>query len=260
MKKVLGFGLLGVLLLAIAAFITLQYFIGSIVKSGVNKFGPAITQTPVELQGAAVSPLSGEGTLSGLRVGNPQGWSAGDAFRLGKVHLSMEPFSVFKDHIVINELIIEQPEFLYETRLVTSNINDLLKNIEQTVGGKAAAPQTKEGKPVKMVVKKLVLRDGKVTVSGAGLAAITVPLPPINMTDIGTAENGITPAQVAFAVMRNVTATIVGAVAQVIAQGGGAAGAAAGSTVDTVKQIGGALQGIFGGKKKTEPAPQPAPK
>jgi len=258
MKKLLVVGVLGVLILAIALFITAQYFLGSIVKKGVNKFGPQITQTNVELQGAAVSPLSGQGTLTGLRVANPQGWSQADAFRLGKVHLNMEPFSVFKDHIVINELIIEQPEFLYETKIVANNINDLLKNIEQSVGGKTAEPKTKEGKPIKMVVKKLVLRDGKVTVNGAGIASLTVPLPPINMTDIGTAENGITPAQVAFAVMKNVTASIVGAVAEVIAKGGGAAG----TTAETVKQIGGALKGLFGGQKRTaEPPPaQPAPK
>jgi len=37
---------------------------------------------------------------------------------------------------VINELVIEQPEFLYETKIVSSNIGDLLKNIEQSMGAR----------------------------------------------------------------------------------------------------------------------------
>jgi hypothetical protein len=224
---------------------------GSIVKTGVNRFGPQITQTKVELQGASVSPLSGQGTLSGLSVGNPQGWSSGDAFRLGKVHLSMEPSSVFKDFIQIDELVIEQPEFLYETRLVASNVGDLLKNIEQSIGRKESQVKTKEGQPVKMVIRKLVLQDGRVTL-GVGTAAMTLPMPPVNMTDIGVAENGITPEQVAFAVMRHVTSTIVGVAAGALAESGLSGGAN-----EAAKQVGEALKGILGGARKQPTAPPP---
>lgn len=246
MKKILGYSAAVVLILAIGLYLTLQFFLGGIVKAGVNKFGPGITQTKVELQGANISPLSGQGTLTGLAVGNPAGWSPTDAFRLGKVHINLEPSSLFKDHIVINELTIEAPEFFYETKLVASNVGDLLKNIEQAMGGKSGEPTTKEGKPVKMVVKKLVLREGRVTL-GVGGQAITMPMPEINMTDIGVKEGGVTPAQVAFAIMRNVTATIVAASTQALGKVGGTSGAAA---LEGAKQVGEAIKGIFGGEKK----------
>ncbi len=254
MKKILGFSFLAVLVLAVGLYITLQFFLGSIVKAGVNKFGPSITQTRVELQGAHISPLSGAGSLTGIAVGNPQGWSQADAFRLGKVHVNMEPFSVFKDHIVINELVIEQPEFLYETKIIASNIGDLLKNIEKSIGGKEAEAKTKDGKPIKMVVKKLVLKDGKVTlgVGGAG-GMMALPMPEINMVDIGVAEGGITPAQLVFAIMRNVTTSIVAASTGALTKLGGTTGAA---SAEGAKQIGEAIKGMFGGKKTPE---QPAP-
>ena len=253
MKKIFGFGLFVVLILAIGLFITLRFFLGGIVKKGVNEYAPRITQTKVELQGATLSPFSGVGELNGLSVGNPQGWSAGDALRLGKVRINMEPFTVFKDHIVINELIVEQPEFLYETKLVASNIGDLLKNIEQAMSGKAAEAKTKDGKPIKMVVKKLVLTGGKVTVGAIGTVT-AVPLPQIDMVDIGVAEGGVTPAQLAAAVMRNVTASVVGAATQALGKGIGGAG---GASLDGAKQVGEAIKGIFGGGKKT-PEPKPA--
>lgn len=253
MKKIFGFGLVFVLILAVGLYITMQYFLGSIVKKGVNEYAPRITQTKVELQGASISPFTGVGELNGLVVGNPQGWSAGDALRLGKVRLNLEPMTVFKDHIVINEIIVEQPEFLYETKLVSSNVGDLLKNIEQAMGGKNAEVKTKDGKPIKMVVKKLVLTGGKVTVGALGTVT-AIPLPQIDMVDIGVAEGGITPAQLAAAVMKNVTATVVGAATQALTKGG------VSGTMDGAKQVGEAIKGIFGGgQKKTEPAPAPAP-
>lgn len=258
MKKFLGFSLVLLLVLGAGLYIAMNYFLGSIVKSGVNKFGPGITQTKVELHDAKISPFSGVGTLSGIEVGNPPGWSPADAFRLGKVHIDMEPASVFRDHIVINELVIDQPEFLYETRLVASNIGDLLKNIEQAVGASRGEVKTKDGKPVKMEVKKLVMKNGKVTIGAAG-AALAVPLPPIDMANIGTAEGGITPAQLAMAIMRHVTSNVVAAAAGAIAQGGGASGA---NTIEAARQVGEALKGIFGGRKQpaeTAPAPAPAP-
>jgi len=246
MKKILGYTLVLVLVLAVGLYITMQFFLGGIVKTAVNRVGPNITQTKVELQAANISPLSGEGTLTGLAVGNPNGWSQADAFRLAKVHVSLEPFSLMKDHIVINELVIEQPEFLYETRLVASNIGDLLKNIEKSMGGKEAQATTKEGKPIKLVVHKLMLKDGRVTL-GLGGQAVTIPLPPIDMTEIGVKEGGITPAQLAFAIMKHVTPTIIAASMQALTTAGGTSGAAA---VEGARQVGEALKGLFGGEKK----------
>ena len=79
MKKFLGYSVVIILVLGIGLYITMQFFLGGIVKKSVNKFGPGITQTKVELQGANISPLSGVGTLTGLSVGNPAGWSQTDA-------------------------------------------------------------------------------------------------------------------------------------------------------------------------------------
>jgi hypothetical protein len=246
MKKFIVFTGVALLVLALGAYVILQFFLGSIVTAGVNKFGPAMTQTKVELDSATLSPLSGVGTLTGLTVGNPQGWSNANAFRLGKIHVDLEPFSILKDHIVINEITIDQAEILYETKIVASNIGDLLNNIEQAMGGnKAAQPTTETGKPVKMVVKKFVLRNSKVTL-GVGTTAIALPMPPVELTDLGVAENGITPAAVAFAVMRSITTSVITASKEGMTKLGGTAGAAA---ADAVKKGGEALKGFLGGKK-----------
>ena len=68
----------GVMLaLAVGAYLLLAHNLDALVVNGVNTYGPKLTQTKVELASVRLSPLSGSGTLTGLSVGNPAGWSAG---------------------------------------------------------------------------------------------------------------------------------------------------------------------------------------
>jgi hypothetical protein len=249
MNKKLRLSLAIIVGLAVVVYIGLTFFLGSIVKAGVNSFGPKLTQTKVVLAGAHISPLTGSGNLSGLAVGNPKGWSDANAFYLGKIHLDVEPFSVMGDHIVINELIIDQPEFLYETKIVSSNIKDLLKNIEEFTGKGGEEPKSKSGQPIKFVVKKFRLTNGTAKL-GVGPAAIPLPLPPIAFDNLGVKEGGITPDQLVGAVMKNVLSSIVGATAKAAAKVGGTVGATAVEAAgDAAKKTSEGIKKLFGGKK-----------
>lgn len=230
--------------ICLIAYVSLSFFLGSVVKAGVNAFGPMLTQTEVELQGARISPFTGSGTLKGLTVGNPEKWSDNNAVSLGKIHVDVEPFSIFGDHIVINEIIIDAPEFLYETKIIASNIKDLLKNVEEFTGSGGEEPTTESGEPIKFVVKKFRLTNGKAKL-GVGATAIPLPLPPISMDNLGVEEGGITPDQLVGAVMKNVLGGIVSATGKAAAKvgstvGAGAADAASGAakkTTDGIKKL-----------------------
>lgn len=238
----------GVVVVSLIAYIGLSFFLGSIVKAGVSTFAPKLTQTTVELSGARISPLTGSGTLSGLAVGNPKGWSDRNAFYLGKIHVEVQPFSIFGNHIVIEEIMIDQPEFVYETKIVSSNIKDLLNNIEAfTNNGRAEAkPVTEGGEPIKFIVKKFRLTNGTAKL-GAGPAAIPVPLPTISLDDLGVKENGITPDQLAGAVMKSVLGDIVSATGKAALKAGGTIGAGAANTAgDAVKKTGEGIKKLFG--------------
>ncbi len=248
MKKLLI--ILGILaVLGIAAVIYVSMHLGEIVTAGVNKYGPQLTQTRLTLQSAKISPFNGVGTLNGLVIGNPKGWSESDLASLGKVHIDVVPSSLTSDHIILNEVIIEAPVFNYETKIIASNVNDLLKNIEQALGG--AKPADAKSEPVpgpqkKFSVKKFRLVDGKVRIGLAG-AATTVPLPVIEIDELGTKEGGVTAAQAASIVMKSVVGKIVvatsGAAADLMKTGGAA-------SAEGVKKAGDAIKGLFGGEKK----------
>lgn len=210
------FGLL--LALGVAAYLFLASRLDALVVDGVNTYGPQLTQTRVELVSARLSPLSGSGELTGLTVGNPAGWSDGRAFHLGKVHVDVEPMSVFSDHVVINEIIIDQPEFNYETTFVTSNLKELVKNTKgYTGGGGSKEPAAKSGQPRKFVVKKFRLTNGKATVVAGG-KTLVVTLPTISLENLGVAEGGITSDQLAGALLNKVLSSIATGSANTLGQ------------------------------------------
>lgn len=242
MKKIL---LITVAIVLIGYF-GLSFFLGSVVKAGVNSFAPKLTQTKVELQGARISPFTGSGTLSTLTVGNPEGWSDHNALSFGKIHVDVKPFSIFGDHIIINEIIIDQPVFLYETKIISSNIKDLLNNIEEFAGQGDKGAATKSGQPIKFVVKKFRLTNGTAKL-GVGVGAIPVPLPTISMDDLGVKEGGITPDQLAGKVMQNVLGSIVTATGKAALKTGGTVGSGAvNATGNALKKTGEGIKNLFG--------------
>ncbi len=246
MKKLLV--ILGVLVgLGIIGLIAMSFFLGNIVTAGVNNFAPKITQTSVVLASASISPLSGSGTLSGLVVGNPKGWSDTDLCSMSKIHVQVQPFSIMGDHIIVDDVTIDAPVFNYETKLVSSNVGDLLKTISQLTDSNAAPQATaKNGKPIKFEVKHLQLQNGWVRL-GVGPAALKLPMPPIELTNLGTSEGGITPDQLVFAVMKSVTGSVVSATTGAAAKLGGTAGAAA---AQGAKDAVNGIKGMFSGSKK----------
>jgi uncharacterized protein involved in outer membrane biogenesis len=246
MKKFLLYFAATVAGLALIVYVSATFFLGSIVKAGVNRIAPKLTQTRVVLDGATISPLTGSGTLTGLSVDNPPGWTEGRAFYLGSIHVAIQPSSFFKDHIVINEITIDGAEFAYETKIISSNINDLLKNIESATGGSKKPEATAaNGQPLKFEVRHFRLTNSKVTI-GVGVAALPLPMPPIELNNLGTTGGGITADQLAFAVMRSVTSGVVSATTQAAGQIGTTAGAAA---IEGVKKTGEGIKKLFGGGK-----------
>lgn len=253
MKRLLLILGIPVVLLFIAGFVA-SFFLGSIVTKAVNTFGPRITGTRVTLERAKISPLSGAGTLHNLFVGNPSGWKSDKAFSFTQVHVRVTPYTLLGDHIVIKEIHIDGPEFVYEARILTSNIKDLMRNIEKNTGGPAKKPAeevpVKEGKPLKFAIKSFRLENARVTL-GVGPAAVTLPMPPLVIRDLGVKERGITAEELVPQVMTAIVADIGKTVAAAALKAGGAAGSTAtDAAADTAKKATDSLKKIFKDDKK----------
>ncbi|MFT3784315.1 MAG: AsmA family protein [Nibricoccus sp.] len=245
MKKLL-YILAGLFVVAVIALVIIIAKLGTIVKTAVNNVGPKITQTTVVLNDADISPFSGKGSLKGLTVGNPKGWTTERAFFLKEVSIDLEPKSVTGDHVVINSVVIDNPEITYETTgtLTTSNLQDLIKNIQGTEQQPPTTqPEQKPeqpGKETKIEIKKFSLTNVTVKVA-YNTNVYTVQIPDLIMNDLGTREGGLTPQQLSIAIIKEISAQAGKAAVEAAAKKG---------VFDKVNEkAGDALRGLLGGKK-----------
>jgi hypothetical protein len=217
MKKVLKIaGVLAVLLL-VALGLGIYFGLNSAVKAGVQEVLPEITGTKVVLDSANLAPWSGSGELSGFLIGNPEGFNTDHAFRLGRVFLKVQTASVFSDTVVIDEIIVEEPHVVYERALTRSNISKIQENVDAFAArhgvGESEEPEkpTEDAKPgKKVIIKRFLMRGGKVSLSAKLLQGnkLTLPLPTIELTDIGKPEEPVTTAEAAKRVFEPVTKTV----------------------------------------------------
>jgi len=239
MKKKPLVWLSGITVIALVLYFGLGLFLGSVVRAGVNAFGPKLTQTKVEVDEAYISPLTGSGRLMGLSVGNPEGWSDNNAFTIGKISIKLKPFSIFSDTIEIDEIIIDEAVFLYETKIVSSNIKELLKNIESFTSKGGTEPTAKDGKPIKFSVKRVQLTNSTAKL-GVGPAAIPVPLPPMTLNNLGVDQGGITPDELVTEIMQSVLSDIAGATGKATLK------AASGLGASATQAAGAGIKKLFG--------------
>ena len=212
------------------------YFLGSsalnkVIKTGVEEFGPEFTQTSVRLDNVDISILSGNATLTGLYVGNPDGYKSENIFALGQIEIDIDLRSLVSgDKIIINKIHIQKPEISYEKTLTSSNIKALLKNIEAFTGpadetAEEATEEPEDGPSKQVVIKQLIIEDGTIFVGLMGIGT-TVPLPRIEMNDIGEEGNDMSMAEVLDLVLTKVLKSIGPAISgagNLVGEGGKAA-------------------------------------
>ena len=128
--KILKYSLLALLLLIVIAITALWLYLEPLVKGVVHKFGTQIVGTEVVLDGFKLHPLAGEVEISGLKVANPEGYSAPDLLSLGRVFVKLDVKSLLSDKIVVENVEVNKPEITYEMPdFSTSNVMQIQQNI-----------------------------------------------------------------------------------------------------------------------------------
>ncbi len=225
MKKIMIGIAAGVVVLLIVALAVVFFSLNALVKKGVETLGPEMTKVQVRLGSARISPIGGSGELAALFVGNPEGYKTASAIQIGDIKVGVKLGSVLSDTIVINELNIQGAEITLEGGLNQNNLTKIMDNLDSASAGgqKPAAETTGQKSEKKFIVKELVLNGAKVNLSMSllGSKSLTLSVPPLNLKDIGVAENGVTSAQLVQAIMKPLLANITQAAAQGITDMGG---------------------------------------
>ena len=192
-RLVLLFVLLAV---GLGGYLFLGDMLGRATVAAVNKYGPPLTGTQVTLGSAHVSPCTGGGWLKRLFVGNPTGFKTPKAFSVERIAIKVKPLSLISDTIDLQEVAVEAPEFVFETKILSSNLGTILDTLEKSTGDSAQASTATQdtGSGKKIIIRHFVLDGAKVTVA-VGNTSLVLPLARLELNDIGVAKGGVTPAE-----------------------------------------------------------------
>jgi len=214
MKKWIIRGTIVAVVLVVAGLAALFFFLNDIVKSGVETAGPQLTKGELRLAKANLSPFSGLAQITGLFVGNPQGWKSESAVKVGDVKVMLNVGSALSDTVIIDSIHIQAPEITYETTLTGSNLGKLLENIESVAGGGAKTTDNATSRPGKKFrVKDIHIQGARVHLAALG-KEVTVPLADIRLQNIGTDGSGVTAAELTRDILKPLLASVTKAAAE----------------------------------------------
>lgn len=222
-------------LVLVVALLTLvvSFMLGPVIRTAVETLGPAVAGVPIQVEKVRVFPWRGIARIDGLVVGPPAGYAANLA-ELRRFSLDLQVSSLFGDTVVVREIIVSGPEVTYELSGLESNVGALLAGL----GGDGETEQPKAAEPSKpakkVVVEHFLFEDGKVRLATTltGGKGIVLPLPKVELHDIGKPKEGVS----ALTVVRRTTVAVSVAVLTTVRDGVVGIG---GLGADAVKAIAG---------------------
>ena len=154
----------------------------------------------VTIESIETSLSTGEMTIRGLAVRNPEGFRTEHALEAGEVRVAMELATVFKDTVVVREITVEKPLLTYEFGPEGSNLEAIRRNAESFAGsdsdsgaGAGSDSGPRGDTPAKrLLIENLYVRDGKVAASAVFLEGRSwqVPFPDLHLEHISFGEGG----------------------------------------------------------------------
>jgi len=212
MKKVV----ISVLVLAALVVTGVIFLLGSldgIVKKQIETVGSELLGVPVTVSGVHIDLKSGSGEISGLKIRNPAGYKARNAFDMNILRLGIDLRTIASQPLVLNEVTIDSPEVNLEvTAEGKNNLQELLDNIKKNApqADETAAAEQESGEPILMTIKQLTITgvtfrsDNPLQKEGPKSGT----LPTIKKSNLG-GTNGTTPGKVGEAIISELAGAIL---------------------------------------------------
>lgn len=144
----------------------------SLVKQAIEKYGSQATHTSVSVNSVRIKLKQGSAAIAGITVANPKGFSADDAFSLGKIAVRVDYKHSSKKHITIDEVKVLSPEVFYE---VNADRQGNLNILKDNIAGKS--PSKKSATSVSASQGAVpTITIGRFEFAGGALHAKLVPL------------------------------------------------------------------------------------
>lgn len=145
-----------VALIGIAAVgaLIISFSIDGIVKSNIQSTTSEMLETRVDVKDVSISILDGSGTIEGITIHNPEGFSDNPSVKLQQVSMKMDLPTLLSDTVVIRKLRIKKPEIFFEQKPSGNN----LKTLSERLGSSSSSDAN-------LVVDYLLVENGHVTLT-----------------------------------------------------------------------------------------------
>jgi hypothetical protein len=165
--------------------LVITFTLDGMIKSGIEENGSELLQTQVTVDKVNISVFNGRGTINGFTVKNPENYSDETALYFQEASIKVDISSLLSDQIVVNEIIVNSPEILFEQKGLGINLKTLSDNMDQ------GYEVSSENSDTNLVIEHLVVNNGKVLVSSSlGRERKTeVTLSEFTLNDVGRDEN-----------------------------------------------------------------------
>ena len=191
-----------------AAVYYLYTNIDGIVETAIENNGTDATQSNVSVDDVDISIENETGSLNGLRVANPSGFSDENVISLDGIDVAID--SSKSDCsvtgcklIVIKELTVKNPVINYEMGVSKSNIVAIRENIERYSGGGGSSSSSQP--ELKFMIERLAITGGEVNVRTKVGKLASSDLPDIVKQNLGVGQGGISGSEVGEILIRELS-------------------------------------------------------
>ena len=205
------------------------FYLDAIAKGAIETGATYALGVRTTLDEADVGVISGEFTMKGLNVANPEGFQGDYFLQLGEGYVDVSMGSLRQDTVELPLLTLTTINIRLEKKGDESNYKVILDSLKRLESG--------EGEDKKMAGKKfniqeIVISDVNVEVDmlgiGGELSRINVPIDEIRLTNVGT--HGADTSEVTNVIIKAIMAAVMANAADLPA--------------DLVNDLGSAMQGL----------------
>jgi len=197
---------------AVGFVIWASFNLNGIVQSAIESNGSALTETPVQVDSVDIVVDEARATISGLTIGNPQGFSDAPALSFDAIRATLDREQISMDLVVVEELEILNPIVSYETGFQGSNLETLSNTANKNVGSPSpnSESQANTDQGPRFIIRRLKIGKGEITASAMGQEASS-DLPTIVLQNVG-GPDGASGSEIGQVIISELTSKTLSAV------------------------------------------------
>ena len=200
-------GLIGLLIIiVVSAVVYLVMNLNSVVKEGVETYGPDVTQTSVNLDSVDIGLFNGKGELNNFKIGNPPGFTSGHLLKWDTIRVQVNPSSLRNDVVIIDDFTVEGVNINAEQKGLTTNLKkflDGMKSGETSTSNKSNEQTPNDsGKEIRLALRHVKFANNEINLISEKHGSYTLSMPAFELSDLGDPNVGLTPTELGVALLK----------------------------------------------------------